>query len=39
MHAIELLKAKKKSYNIPKEVQGGEEVQLLLIHDLDTRWG
>jgi hypothetical protein len=25
--------------NTPMEAQGGEEVLLLLIHDLGTRWG
>jgi hypothetical protein len=29
----------KQSHNTPMEAQGGEEVYLLLIHDLGTRWG
>jgi hypothetical protein len=33
------VKKVKHSHNTPMKVQGGEEVQLVLIHDLDTRWG
>jgi hypothetical protein len=29
----------KQSHNTAMEAHGGEDVQLLLIHDLGTRWG
>jgi hypothetical protein len=29
----------KAGHNTPMEAQGGEDVELLLIHDLNARWG
>jgi hypothetical protein len=38
MNKVQATVKVKQSHNTPMKPQGGEDVKLLLIHDLGTRW-